>query len=449
MNNNLKTFLKGKVIFSIILLLALSSGRLFAQGDISGSDTTTKNALRLFIDCQTCDMNYIRKEMPYINYVRDTRESQVYMLVTRQVTGSGGMNYTLFYSGQQELAGMKDTLAYTSNPDATADITRTGLTNTMAMGLMRYVAKTPAKSNVKISFQGETQKNIEQVADKWNYWVFSVGTMPQFTSEKSQKTYQWGIRAYVNRVTPDWKFQNSIQRNFNKSIYIRNKTDNVTGITTEEKTIAVKKSVTFNNLTVKSITDHWSAGIRATALSSSYSNYNVQVRVAPSVEYDIFPYSVSNQKQLRVLYGIGYVYNNYVDTTIYNKTKESLFEHTLDIALQVQQKWGSANMAIGYAAFLNDFSKNNISLDGSVVIRVLKGLSLDFSGSVSFIHNQIQLAKGNRSAEEVYLKLSELETSFRYQGSVSINYTFGSIYNNVVNPRFGSGGGFIGGQDRD
>lgn len=181
-------------------------------------------------------------------------------------------------------------------------------------------------------------------------------------------------------------------------------------------------------------------------LSSTYSNLNLQLSVAPSIEYDIFPYSSSNQKQLRMLYGIGYVYNNYVDTTIYNKIKEKMLHHTLDIALQVQQKWGSTNISLGYSAFLNDFSKNMISFESYINIRIFKGLSLNINGTVSFIHNQIQLAKGDTSAEAMYLQLKELKTNYRYFGSVGITYTFGSIFNNVVNPRFGSGGGLSGGQ---
>jgi hypothetical protein len=446
MNKKIMTLIHGKYLFSIMLFLALSSGIVNAQGDISASDTTRKNAIRLFIDCQRCDMNYIKEQMPYINYVRDTREAQVYLLVTGQSTGSGGQEYTIFYSGQQEFAGMKDTLTYNANPDATQDITRTGLTNTMALGLMRYVARTSIKNDVKVSFQGARQEDPAQVADNWNYWVFSLETRPEFRLEKSQQQYQWFNLISVNRVTPEWKLQNNFIQSYEKNTFIQQEEDTITGIMTEEKTVGIRKSWTFNNLTVKSLTDHWSAGLRASVLSSSYNNLDLQVRVAPSVEYDIFPYSVSNQKQLRVLYGIGYVYNKYIDITIYDKTQEKLFEHTLDIALQVQQKWGSANMAFGYAAYLNDFSKNKVSLDANVRIRILKGLSLDLNGAVSFIHNQIQLAKGDPSSEDMFLRLAELETNYRYEGSVGLTYTFGSIYNNVVNPRFGGGGGFDGGQ---
>ena len=436
MNKKLMRLIQGKTLLSIMLFLALSSGILNAQGGAPEADTTRNNALKVFIDCQTCDMNYIRIQMPYVNYVRDTREAQVYLLVTRQSTGSGGQNYTVFYSGQQEFAGMKDTLAYSSNPDATTDVTRTGLTNTIALGLMRYVAKTPIKSNIQVNYLTARQTEPEQVSDNWDYWVFTLTTSPNFQLEKSQQQYSWMNSVSINRVTPEWKLQNSFSQSYNKSVFIRN----------DVKTIGIRKSWTFTNLTVKSLTGHWSTGIRASARSSSFNNIDLQVKAAPSIEYDIFPYSVSNQKQLRVLYGVGYVYNKYVDSTMYNMTKEGLFEHTLDVAFQVQQKWGSANVSFGYAAYLNDLKKNMTSLDANIRIRIIKGLSLNLNGAVSFIHNQIELAKGDVSAEDMYLRLSQLETSYRYEGSVGLTYTFGSIYNNVVNPRFGGGGGFGGGQ---
>ena len=54
------------------------------------TDTTRRGAVKIFLDCQGCDMNYIRLEIPYINYVRDVREAQVYILETDQDAGSGG-----------------------------------------------------------------------------------------------------------------------------------------------------------------------------------------------------------------------------------------------------------------------------------------------------------------------------------------------------------------------
>ena len=110
--------LKKKCIWILALGLFLANN-LVAQEFAQDADTTRKNAIRLFIDCRSCDMNYIREEMPYINYVRDVREAQVYLLVTRQATGSGGAGYTLFFSGHESFSGMTDTLVYNSSPDDT------------------------------------------------------------------------------------------------------------------------------------------------------------------------------------------------------------------------------------------------------------------------------------------------------------------------------------------
>jgi hypothetical protein len=47
------------------------------------------------------------------------------------------------------------------------------------------------------------------------------------------------------------------------------------------------------------------------------------------------------------------------------------------------------------------------------------------------------------SLEDVLLMRKQLATSYEYYFSIGLSYTFGSIYSNVVNPRFGSGGEFI------
>jgi hypothetical protein len=39
----------------------------------------------------------------------------------------------------------------------------------------------------------------------------------------------------------------------------------------------------------------------------------------------------------------------------------------------------------------------------------------------------------------------ELQSGFEVRYSVGITYSFGSIFNNIVNPRFGRGGGGFGG----
>jgi len=62
-------------------------------------------------------------------------------------------------------------------------------------------------------------------------------------------------------------------------------------------------------------------------------------------------------------------------------------------------------------------------------------LSLNIYGSFSMPRNQIGLVKTEATAEDVLLRQYELETQYSYYTSIGLSYTFGSIYNNVVNPR--------------
>ena len=97
------------------------------------------------------------------------------------------------------------------------------------------------------------------------------------------------------------------------------------------------------------------------------------------------------------------------------------------------------NVALEGSNFFHDFSKNRIELNGYVSVRVLKGLSFRLGGAVARINDQLSLVKGAASEAEILLQLQELETNYNVKAFLGITYTFGSIYNNIVNPRFGNG----------
>ncbi len=419
------------LLFLIVNLISHAG----AQDNLAESDSLRKDAVRIFMDCRGCDMNYIREEIPYVNYVRDVTQADLYVLITRQNTGSGGRNYTLYYTGQERFTGMNDTTDYSSSPDDTDDVTREGLTNTIAMGLMRYVMKTPVKKEIDVNYVGMSRQNPVEVADKWNYWVFSIRTRPSANIEKKQKRYSISNNFSASRVTEQWKINFRFNHSYNNTRYIfetADENDNVVTQTVE----AVRSSWEVNGLLVKSLSDHWSLGGRSVLSSSTYNNLKFQARVTPAIEYNIFPYSVSNYKQLVFNYGIGLTHNNYNDTTIFEKTYEQVVQQELQASFEVQQRWGSVNIWLGASDYVHDFSKFMLQLGGFFQFRLFKGFSLSLNGNINYIRNQIELPKGQLSEEDVYLRLRELDTSYRYEGGIGITYTFGSIFNNVVNTRF-------------
>lgn len=390
-------------------------------------DSLRKDAVKLFIDCDFCDMNYIRKEIPYVNYVRDVKEAELYLRIISESTGSGGRQYSFIYSGQKKFEGLNDTLSYSARPDDTRDHRRQGRLNMMKLGMMRYVARTPIYKEISINHTGKIEE--EEVLDNWNNWVFELETRPRFESEESDKEISFENSVVINKVTPEWKIEFELDHELNRNKYIYQ----------GEEKIKDRTEIEFDNLLVKSIGKHWSIGNRLNLLTSSFSNIKFNATILPSIEYNLFPYSESTHRQLRFLYGIGVSLNEYNDTTIFNLIKENLGQQQLQIAYQVQEKWGSINVSLEGSNYLHDFSKNRIELEGYVSIRIIKGLSLSIRGGIAGINDQLSLEKGELTEADILLNLKQRATSYSIDGGLGLSYTFGSIYNNVVNPRFGNG----------
>ena len=58
------------------------------------------------------------------------------------------------------------------------------------------------------------------------------------------------------------------------------------------------------------------------------------------------------------------------------------------------------------------------------------------NASTSLVRDQVYLAKTDLTDEEILIERRQLATDSRYRISFGFSYTFGSIFNNVVNPRF-------------
>ena len=103
-------------------MLALASCfiRIFSHETTSQSDTLRKDALNVFMQAG----DYIKKHITFINYVRDIKVTDLYIIETYQVTGSGGGAFTFFLVGQNRYSGMCDTAIVNTSPDDTDDAIR-------------------------------------------------------------------------------------------------------------------------------------------------------------------------------------------------------------------------------------------------------------------------------------------------------------------------------------
>ncbi len=413
-----------KILMAVFCVLSCSFC-LCAQETGPATDTIRQDALNLYMQVS----DHIRQQINYVNYVREIREADVYVIRTYQPTGAGGTEHTFFFNGQRRFAGMADTLSFTAYPDDTSDAVRNKEIHTLHMGLMRYVARTPLARYMEIRFNQPVSQTV--ATDKWDSWVFRSSINGYLSGQKTyNQNYLFG-RFSANRVTETSKLETSLYYNRSEDNFLID----------DEQLKSINSSWGASVLYVHGLGDHWSAGGSTSISSSSFNNINMRYTLLPGIEYNIYPYAESTRRQFRILYRVGLEYNNYIDTTIYDKTEETLGMHSLLMAYQVVQKWGSVNLSGSYRNYLHDFSKRNLGLNGSLSVRLLRGLSVNMGGGVWLVNDQLSLVKGGATSEEILLRRKELETQYRYFMSFGLTYTFGSIYTNVVNPRFGSGGG--------
>ncbi len=421
---------KTKNSLTISILLTL----LFNINTFGQTDTTSlrNDALKIYLDCEypdygSCDIDFMKRDISFVNYVRDSKEAQVHILIARQNAGNGGKKYDILFLGQKEFENQNDTLSFVSLADNTEDEIRDKQLKYLKLGLIKYVSHTKLGELLEINYTKTENANNEEVKDKWDSWIFKLSSQTWLRGESSYSNYYLWSNISAERITPDWKIEFRAGNNLSQSNFVIDENETYT---------TINKSYYGKGLIVKSLNDHWSAGGRIRIGSATFNNFDLYANVFPAVEYNIFPYSESSIKQFTFRLETGYEYADYIDTTIYDKTTEHLFKSELSAAYKVTKKWGNINTSISGLTLMHDLSKYNIDLRTSLSIRLIKGLSVQLSGGGSFIRNQISLRKNSVSYEEILLRQQQISTDYSFWMSAGLSYTFGSIYNNVVNPRF-------------
>lgn len=414
----------------LVVLGLLAARPAFPQAAAAGRseadvEALKKQAIKVFISCDNCDLEYIKTEITFVNYVRDRNEAGVHVLITTQSTGSGGREYALTFIGQNGYADVQDLQKYYTEKDDTDDAVRQGLVKVLKLGLLSFVARTPIAARIDVGSEPESKSG--PIVDRWNSWLFSLSGNGWFNGEQTYSSRSVSLNLSANRVTEASKLRlgYSISQNGDE-------------FRLDEETIKSEQDYRdFSGLYVLSLSDHWSAGIFAEAESSTYSNTDLDVTLAPAVEFNLYPYSQSSRRQLRFLYMLAWSAVRYRETTIYDKIRENLWKQSLSVSLSLKEKWGSATTTLSGQHYFHDVKKYNLDLFTILNLNVYKGLSVYLIGGGSRIRDQLALPKGDLTFEEVLLQRKQLATTYSYFFAFGVSFTFGSIYTNVVNPRFG------------
>ena len=413
-------------VATLFLLLAVS-----AQAQAPRTEP-----IRAYLDCQFCDFDYLRVETPWVSFVRDRAVSDVHLLLTRQETGAGGSRYMLETIGQNDFSDRRDTLIFATGPGITSDARRREITRNLQLGLVPYVLRTEAGRGLHVAGTdvGDEVAEARPVRDRWNAWVFEISSGASMEREERQSDISLDGDFYARRITQALKLGMNVGMDYDRS---RFQLDDGTEVT------STREQYAGGMIAIHSLGAHWGAGMQTTLRSSTFDNLRLRVLAAPAIEYSLFPYDEATRRQLVFQYAAGVAAMRYREETIFDRMAETRPTHAFTVGYDVRQPWGSANATLLASNYLDDFARNRLEFDMSWNFRVISGLQCQMGASTSLIHDQLSIPKRGATDEEILLEQRALRTDYRYQMRAGFSYTFGSIYNSVVNPRFGSGVGRI------
>ncbi|UCG88536.1 MAG: hypothetical protein JSW71_08350 [Gemmatimonadota bacterium] len=423
-----------RAVSAVLIAAALPCAVGFAQEPAAD---TTAQALYVFLDCNApnCDFDHFRREITWVNWVRDRQDSDIHLLVTSQRTGGGGWHYTLDYLGRREFVEQDRSLSYTSDPDDTDAEVRENLTQTIALGLVRFVDNSPIAPRLRVTYQEPPVAVVQREEhDPWNLWVFQIRANGSLNGEAQQSRYSLGGSASASRVAEDFKVSLRTSGRYSRQEF---------ELDDDDVYVDVSEDYSVNLDMVWSLGDHWSGGGAATASRSTYYNRDLGIFLGPALEYNIFPYDESTRRQLTFLYTAQLAAFNYELVTVDGKTEQILPRHTLSVSASVQQPWGRVFGSIGGTQYLHDLRVHSINTFAFFEYRLFRGLNFNLSGGISRIKDQFYLPSEGLTDEEILLRRRARETDFRFNMRVGFSYRFGSKFANIVNPRMGGEGGEI------
>jgi len=395
-------------------------------------ESSTNGGLLVYFDCNRmiCDMDYLRREINFINYVRDRKVAQVHVLVTARQSGSG-WEITFEFIGLEEFEGDNVTHIYMASSTNTTDESREDIAQLIRVGVLHYLIKTPLINQVEIRREvqeiDERFLVVDPTDDPWNFWVLRFGLNGRTTGEDRRSTRNLTVSASANRTTEEWKLRLNGNLRYDDRTFILNDGSESVGST---------KQISFTHQAVKSLGEHWGASFKAAVLQATFVNQDLTWGILPGIEYNFFPYSESSRRSFTITYELGITHYDYIEPTIFLKTSELLYDHGLQTDFTVVQPWGTAEFAVETAQFLTDLDQWRLVLNGRLEFRIVRGLNFNVRGSWAAIRDQRYLPAKGQTDEEILLVQQALATDSSHSISFGFSYTFGSIFNNVVNPRF-------------
>ncbi|MCK7491977.1 MAG: hypothetical protein MZW92_10205 [Comamonadaceae bacterium] len=406
-------------------------GPALAPPDQAGIDELKKTAVKVFLDCDYCDLEYIKTEITFVNYVRDRLEAQVHILITHPGDGRRRRRIHADLHRPERLQGRQGPPEVLSRSRPTPTTTSAAAwSRPSKLGLMSFVGRTPIARPDRRRLYARPRRPAA-ARDRWNSWVFSLsGRRPL---HRARRAYQEPRRRLLLSRPTGSRPESKVRLGLSVDTFEARNTSIEDGDRSPAPTSRAGTRAAFTSRA-------WASTGRSAffleAESSLYSNIDLGLSVAPAVEYNVFPYSQSTRRQLRALYTLAVNPVRYREETIYGKTRETLFKEELsadprpprEVRHDQRQRRG-----LELSPRLQQVPTS--TLFGIVNLRLYKGLQrLRARRATPGSTTQLSLLGREPTYEELLLRLRELPMTSNHFVAVGFQFQFGSIFTNVINP---------------
>lgn len=382
--------------------------------------------LKIYIDHLPCNLDFIKTNITYVDYVTSSEVSDVHVVFYKSTMASLGMKYAVEFTGKNRYKKLTESLDFNIFSDDSENAIREKAKKILELGFAYFIAHTSSYKNLSINYKISENKTDKNVKSKEG-WIFRINLNSNINGSSENLTLGAWNNINIKKVTKLKRTEIYLGLNYNEN---RLEIDN-------ETMKYINKSYYGGFANIYAINDHFSWGFFANAQQSSYENKRYGISASPTLEYNLFSYDESAFKQLRFKAQVEPVYYDYFEETIYQKTQEFLWRNKVSISYEFVKKWGSNETNLNASHYIHDISLNNFGLSNDTSINLFKGFNLNFRIHASRTHDQVYISGEGISNEDIYLNIKAIKTSYSYWINVGISYTFGSIYSNVVNPRFG------------
>jgi hypothetical protein len=415
-----------RIVTGIIFLMLI--GKISLPGDGLYAQTSgNQNTLSVFLDIPgSIDADFIRQEIPVVQYVRDRAQGDVHIIMSQHPSGTAGIMYHISFIGRGIYQDKNYQLSYWAPATNTSDQTRRSYTEKIKTGLAPFIASSPVADMMIISYS-TISLGIDNgiFADPWNYWVMELYGGGNYSREETRNSLHIRYGIFADRITPEVKtrlrpYGNYYERNF---------------ITDQGTITSTSVRGGFDSYHIKSLADHWGIGVFGNIFISTFHNLNFSGEVTPAIEYSLFPYAEATRRSIAIAWRFGLGYYDYVEETIFDKTEEFLFGQALVLSADFRQPWGNIRTSLVGFHHFHDLRSNRTELSGIFNLRIVEGLSLNLTSSFNLINDLVAIPKADMSLEQILLEQRRRASSYEFAANIGLAYTFGSRITGVFNPR--------------